>query len=293
MMTAVCVSYQIYSLKKPPRLLRTITGGDSFSAADTDLDGRVEIWTRDTAALHGFENLDAIRQDSAPAVILRFENSQLRDVSAQFQPYFDQEIAKVQAQLSPLDLYDFKSSEGGLGLPNRLLIVKAKVLEIIWDYLYSGREQQAWHSLADMWPAADVDRIRAAILNARDRGIRAQVQSVASSDLFGRERRTAIFDAINKQGPTNSRSIMVPPKPIMLRRPPPASVSEQDLANSELALDLVIDSAGKVRSAEPAGNKPWVDTALKDATAQWRFIPALKDGQAVASRMTMAVSLKR
>ena len=37
------VTYKIYSLKKPPRLLRTITGGSSFSAADTDLDGRIEI----------------------------------------------------------------------------------------------------------------------------------------------------------------------------------------------------------------------------------------------------------
>ncbi len=46
-----CMEYQIYSLERPPQLLRTITGGDFFSAADTDLDGRVEIWTDDTAAI--------------------------------------------------------------------------------------------------------------------------------------------------------------------------------------------------------------------------------------------------
>src|ERR1700761_6730052 len=34
------VSYLIYSLKKPPRPLWTITGGSHYSAADTDLDGR-------------------------------------------------------------------------------------------------------------------------------------------------------------------------------------------------------------------------------------------------------------
>ena len=39
-----CVDYEIYSLQKPPSLLRTIIGGDFFSAADTDLDGEVEIW---------------------------------------------------------------------------------------------------------------------------------------------------------------------------------------------------------------------------------------------------------
>jgi hypothetical protein len=55
--TDCCPEYQIYSLKKPPRLLRTLTGGGFFSAADTDLDGRVEIWTNDAAAVGGFENL--------------------------------------------------------------------------------------------------------------------------------------------------------------------------------------------------------------------------------------------
>src|SRR5579862_4392897 len=40
-----CIAYQIYSLAKPPKLLRTIRGGERFYAGDTDLDGRVEIWT--------------------------------------------------------------------------------------------------------------------------------------------------------------------------------------------------------------------------------------------------------
>ena len=31
------MTYLIYSLQKPPQLLRTITGGDFFRAADTDL----------------------------------------------------------------------------------------------------------------------------------------------------------------------------------------------------------------------------------------------------------------
>jgi hypothetical protein len=52
-----CMTYAIYSLQKPSRLLRTITGGDFFSAADTDLDGRVEIWRHDAAAVAGFETL--------------------------------------------------------------------------------------------------------------------------------------------------------------------------------------------------------------------------------------------
>jgi hypothetical protein len=37
--------YLIYSLEKPARLLRTITGGDDYSAEDADFDGRIAIWT--------------------------------------------------------------------------------------------------------------------------------------------------------------------------------------------------------------------------------------------------------
>src|SRR5258708_24596745 len=52
-----CMRYQIYSLQKPSRLLRTITGGDFFSSADTDLDGRVQISVHDAAAVCVFSPL--------------------------------------------------------------------------------------------------------------------------------------------------------------------------------------------------------------------------------------------
>jgi outer membrane biosynthesis protein TonB len=79
----------------------------------------------------------------------------------------------------------------------------------------------------------------------------------------------------------------------MLRRSPPLDLSEQSLAFSELMLDLVIDSAGKVRSAQPTGGAPWADAELKDAVRRWKFIPAFRQGRAVASRTGLAVSLKR
>jgi hypothetical protein len=49
-----CMDYAIYSLQKPPRLLRAITGGGFFSASDVDLDGTVEVFTDDAAAVDGF-----------------------------------------------------------------------------------------------------------------------------------------------------------------------------------------------------------------------------------------------
>ncbi len=89
-----------------------------------------------------------------------------------------------------------------------------------------------------------------------------------------------------------SKSEVIPAQPIFLRRPAPLS-SEQGLPESELLLNLLIDSAGKVRSVEPAGNTKSPNADVINAAVQWTFIPALKDGRAVASRLRLAVSAKQ
>src|SRR5579872_2831389 len=40
-----CMTYKIYSLEEPPRLLGVLRGGGYFRGVDTNLDGHVEIWT--------------------------------------------------------------------------------------------------------------------------------------------------------------------------------------------------------------------------------------------------------
>jgi hypothetical protein len=292
-----CMTYLIYSLQKPSRLLRTITGGDFFSAADSDLDGRVEIWSHDAAAVAGFETFVLGELDAPPTIVLRFEDGRLLDVSSEFQSYFDSEIAKIREKIDQHDLLDFKSSNGALTPPtglsaeqlHRLRRVKARVLEIIWSYLYSGREQQAWRSLAEMWPATDVERIRTAVLEARTHGIRAEVDGVSTGGPSGKKKRVALFDATNRSGP--GKSEIISPRPIQLRRPP-LSVPEQSLPGSVL-LNLVIDSAGKVRSAETSGKTKWADAELLRATEEWKFIPAFKGNRPVACRSRLAVSLTR
>ncbi|HWY19805.1 MAG TPA: hypothetical protein VNX26_01220 [Candidatus Acidoferrum sp.] len=293
-----CMAYEIYSLQKPPRLLRTITGGDFFSASDRDLDGRVEIWTADAAAVDGFEHLALSELDLAPTVVLRFDRSRLVDVSSEFQPYFDQQITKLRAELNPQDLHDFKNSDGKLtstsSLPvqelHRLRVVKIKVIEVVRAYLYSDREPEAWRSLTEMWPASDVERIRGAILNARAHGIHAQVDATSSGAPAGRKKRAVVFDTISQS--RGSKPEVIPAQAIQLRRPAP-SASEQSLPDSELLFNLLIDSAGKVRSVEPAGSTKSPDADLIRAAMEWTFIPALKDGRAVASRLRLAVSTKR
>jgi hypothetical protein len=304
-----CMEYKIYSLRSPPALLHSITGGEFFSTADTDLDGRVEIWTNDAASVEGFENFRLRDMDFAPPLVLRFVHGRLLDASSEFQTYYDQKIADVRAKLNPQDLGDFKNSDGKLASPsafsaNRLLqlrSVKMKVLEIAWSFLYSGREQDAWRSLAEMWPAADVDRVRAALSNARAHGIRSQVNGVSTPVPPGHETHAKIFDGtttvlpltgVTPQGVKPKQEI-TPPKAILMERPPPVTPLEIELAQAESTLELVIDSAGKVRSVEALGNAQSVDEGLIKSTSNWKFIPAYSAEEPVASRILLGVSLKK
>jgi hypothetical protein len=306
---ACCMEYKIYSLRAPPVLLHSITGGQYFSAADTDLDGRIEIWTDDAAAVDGFENLRLRDLDFPPPVILRFVHGRLMDASAEFQPYFDQKIANERSKLNPQELADFKNSDGKLlleaasspGPPSHLRSVKMEVLEIVWSYLYSGREGEAWRFLGEMWPSADFDRVRAALSNARARGMLSQVDGVSTPVPAGHEMHAKIFDGTTTVMATpgitpkdaKPKQEIVPPRAILMERLPPNDVYEAELARSESLLKLVIDSAGKVRSVEVMGNAQTVDEGLLKSTANWKFIPAFSEGEPVASQIFLGVSLKR
>jgi hypothetical protein len=325
------MTYQIFSLSGPPHLLRTIQGGDFFSAADTNLEGRSEIWTGDAAAVAGFERLPLASFDVVPTVVLRFEKKRLIDVSSQFQPHFDRQIAELRSQLDSRMLSDFKNSDGKLGsifpLPAeklRLLqTTKIKVLEIVWAYLYSGRQEEAWRELATMWPTADFDRMRAAILSARAKGILTQVDGVAGPDSHpARKGHAAIFNSVSEEA-THASTNTSPGDPLSAnledRRNPPAEKSAGDastvdikpkpfflrtlptqggapvLPNSEVFLDLVIDAAGKVRSAQlvNTADKGPVGDSLISASAIWKFVPAFKDGHTVACRLRLSVAPTR
>ncbi len=306
------MKYEIYSLAKPPSKLRTITGGDFFRAADTNLDGRIEIWTSDAAAVDGFENLPLSALDFAPPVVLRFEHRRLIDVGSEFPVQFDRKINTVKAQLDSQQLSNFKNSDGKLSNTSPAAIdalhelrrTKIKVLEIVWCYLYSGREEDAWHALADMWPPADFDRIRTAILNAREHGIRSQVDGVSSGSSHPRRRgKVMIYDRVtatqsdgqmhveDETGGSGDHmrayEVDTSPQPIVFRRPPPPQGVSPATFNAEVAVNLVIDAAGKVWSIKTEGN---TDKDLIDASAQWKFVPALKNGNPVASRLRLGVT---
>lgn len=281
-----CMTYKIYSLEQPPRLLRTLRGGGYFKAADSNLTGQVEIWTDDAAAADGFEGFRASEMRFPPACVLRFDDGRLLDVSASFEPYFDEEIQQLRAMMNPQELHIFKLSDGrlsGSAVPPRIskgvLTVKLQVLELVWAYLYSHREKEAWKALAEMWPSADLQRIHAAVLQMRAQGMSRQVDGVLSAYAPPDEDAThaQIYDATKK-----------PAQPIMVRFYP----SRRDHSvRGKLRVDLVIDCAGKVWSVKVSGRNKAAFDSVKRSTANWKFIPALVDDQAVASRLKMTISL--
>jgi hypothetical protein len=297
--------YQIYSLTKPPRLLYTIAGADSYAAADTGLDGQVEIWTDDAAGLNGFEGVPLQSFDSAPTVVLRFEKRRLIDVSSEFRSFYDAQIADLRARIDPQDLAAFKKTDGALSFDisrsgderRRLAETKIKVLEIVCAYLYSGRDEEAWSALHDMWPSQDFNRIQAALSEVRQHGILRGIDRAREKTKD--KPRVHIYDAAGTSGPV-SRTVVNPsggapdttelepavvqPKSILLRRPPPDEVEEFHAAGA--AMELVVDAAGKVRSAKllNGADKHWIE-----ASAGWHFVPALRDGRPVACRFRLSV----
>ena len=313
------VRYEIYSLTKPPRKLRTITGGDIFRASDTNLDGHIEIWTSDAGTVDGFERLPLSALDFAPAIALRFENRRLVDVSSEFQSHYDRQIETLRSQLDARQLSEFKSSDGNLSTisplnmeeKRRLVATKIKVLEVVWSYLYSGREQDAWKALADMWPSADFDRIRTSIQNAREHGIRSEVDGVSNGLSHPyTEKHESIFNE-TPDSPTDDQKLAIDalhqsqlysfgksnnathtdtaadtkPMPILFMIPPPPENLEAALKEG-VVVSLVIDSAGKVWSAQADAK---LNTYFADASAGWKFVPALKGGHPVASRLRLMV----
>jgi hypothetical protein len=144
-----------------------------------------------------------------------------------------------------------------------------------------------------MWPSSDADRVRTAIANATARGLRSQVDTVSHltapptpSNSAAIYKGTITF-GLGLLGDQDARLADTVPQQILLRIPSPRNPQQWDEVKH---LELVIDEAGKVRSAGMVGmkdssrlrddpSKKWIEAA-----AGWKYIPAFKDGHPKASR---------
>ena len=156
-----CYTYEIVSLGETPVILRPIQNESPFFFFKDPASKQFRILTSDGA----FDYFDGMCHACAPfpRVVLQVDNSGLHDVSANFVEQYDSEIALARAKIAEGDIQKFIVAD--------FEDAKKVVLEIVFSYLYSGREAEAWQTLGEMWPAGDRERIKALILKTRANGI--------------------------------------------------------------------------------------------------------------------------
>ena len=156
-----CYTYAIVSLGETPVILRPIRNETPFFFFKDAASRQFRIFTSDGA----FDYFDGMCHACAPfpRLVLQVDESGLHDVSANFVEQYDSEIALARAKIAEGDIQKFVASD--------FKDAKAVVLEIVFSYLYSGREAEAWQTLAEMWPAADRERIKALIVKTRAHGL--------------------------------------------------------------------------------------------------------------------------
>jgi hypothetical protein len=171
-----CYIYWIVGLKKKPEVIRQFRNQVPLVFRKRP-DGGTEIRTGE-----GSFDLFMLPHSSAviPQMVLRLQGTQLVDISAEHKEEYDLQIEKARKELSPADLQKFRESRYNQKMfADQLTTVKA-VLTIVLNYLYSGREPEAWQALDEMWPPSDKDRVRGLILERRARGLLAQTSAAPS-----------------------------------------------------------------------------------------------------------------
>ena len=170
---ACCFTYTIVGLGEGARVLRKIESRSPL-AFEKQADGSVLI--------HGLDStLDYFLVPHTMAVIpqvfLKMQGDNLVDVSSQFQAQYDHLIEAARAQLTSADIETFRQSRYNDKMFTDQLQTVQRVLIIVLNYLYSGREEQAWNALEEFWPASDHNRVKGLILERRERGLLKQLNA--------------------------------------------------------------------------------------------------------------------
>ena len=162
-----CYAYEIVSLDRTPKVLHTFQNPVPI-AFEKQPDGTALIRASDGV----FDYFMVPHQEAViPQLVLKPEGNNLVDVSAQYPDVYDKEIEQTRSHLSTEAMEKFRKSNYHDKLFTDQFPTVHKVLTIVLDYIYSGREEKAWQTLDAMWPAADVSRVKSLILERRRRGM--------------------------------------------------------------------------------------------------------------------------
>jgi hypothetical protein len=159
-----CWTYGFISLTTPPRVA-SIRNNHPFALKE--INGTPVLYTNDSA----FDYFEGPYVASPRAdVFLQLRDSKFHDIGPELVPEYDRRIAEEKKLLTPEKLQAFLSAGSDPDFE-----LKSAILTIVIEYLYSGREQEAWKALAAMWPPGDRPRIQAAIVKARAGGLLSQL----------------------------------------------------------------------------------------------------------------------
>jgi protein TonB len=74
-----------------------------------------------------------------------------------------------------------------------------------------------------------------------------------------------------------------PPRPIRMTRPPYPQEAFVKKVEGTVQVEILIDARGNVVAARVVRSVPLLDAAALSTVKEWRFIPAFKGGQPVAT----------
>jgi hypothetical protein len=171
-----CFTYTIVALGGAGRVIQTIESGAPLTF-EKQQDGTVLIRGIESSLDHF---LVPHSMAVVPQVLLRMQGDSLVNVSADFQPQYDKLIEEARGQLTDADIEKFRQSRYNDKLFTDQLPTVRRVLIVVLNYLYSGREDQAWRSLEELWPSSDQSRVKALILQRRERGLLKQLTPASS-----------------------------------------------------------------------------------------------------------------
>ena len=174
-----CYTYRIISLSSGLPLIREIHDQVPVLFVRRDA-GSTEIHAGDGV----FDYFLLPHSDSViPQIFLRLDGDKLVDISGEHVAEYDKQIEKAHSELGAADLDKLRKSTYNQNMLIDQLPTVKKVLTIVLNYLYSGREDQAWLALGEMWPPADVERVKKLILERRSRGLLSQVAQKSEGGL--------------------------------------------------------------------------------------------------------------
>lgn len=168
-----CFTYTIVSLQKNPRTIRKISNASALTF-EKQPDGTVLIRGAESS-LDYF--LIPHPMAVVPQIFLKLRGADLVDVSDQFQPQYDKLINEARNELTTAEMEKFRASRYNDKMFTDQLPTVRRVLTIVLNYLYSGREEQGWQALNDLWPASDQSRVKNLIQQRRGRGLWAQLNA--------------------------------------------------------------------------------------------------------------------